>query len=101
MERLVHVTCSLNMQSASGCIQLENTAKEAEGARRGITRRSSTVGSMFGDASMQLSKPEEQACTHGEHQGKRRLSSGKAGTSMCTTSAQVLRFVSRNKDTPV
>jgi hypothetical protein len=78
----MHVTCSLNMQSASGCIQLENTAKEAEGARRGITRRSSTVGSMFGDASMQLSKPKEQACIHGGHLGKMRLSSAKAGTPM-------------------
>ena len=50
------------MQSAKGCIQLEKIAKDAEGARRGITRRSSTEGSMFGDARMQLLKPEEQAC---------------------------------------
>ena len=50
------------MQSARGCIQLEKTAKDAEGARRGITRRSSSEGSMFGDARMQLLKPEEHAC---------------------------------------
>ena len=50
------------MQSARGCIQLEKTAKDAEGARRGMTRRSSREGSMFGDARMQLLNPEEQAC---------------------------------------
>ena len=52
------------MQSARGCIQLEKIAKDAEGARRGITRRSSTEGSMFGEARMQLLKPEEHACVH-------------------------------------
>lgn len=50
------------MQSARGCIQLEKIAKDAEGARRGITRWSSTKGSMLGEARMQLLKPKEQAC---------------------------------------
>ena len=50
------------MQSASGWSQLEKRAKEAEGARSGMTRRSSWEGSMLGDARMQLLKPCEQAC---------------------------------------
>ena len=50
------------MQSARGWSQLEKRAKEAEGARRGMTRRSSWEGSMLGDARMQLLKPCEQAC---------------------------------------
>ena len=36
------------MQSASGWSQLEKRAKEAEGARSGMTRRSSWEGSMLG-----------------------------------------------------
>lgn len=58
------VTWSLNMHSASGCSQFEKMAKDADGARRGIMRCSSTEGSMFGEARMQLLKPEEQACMH-------------------------------------
>ena len=50
------------MQSARGWSQLEKRAKEADGARSGMTRRSSWPGSMLGDARMQLLKPCEQAC---------------------------------------
>ena len=55
------------MHSARGCIQFEKTAKDADGASRGSTRRSSTEGSMFGEARMQLLNPKEQACTKSRH----------------------------------
>jgi len=61
------------MQSASGCSQLEKMVKLAEGARRGITRRRSTEGSMFGDARMQLLKPDEQTCMHAKPFTKLRI----------------------------
>jgi hypothetical protein len=54
--------CSWCMASARGCTLLWKTAKQAEGARRGSTARSSARDCTSGAARMQQSKPARQAC---------------------------------------